>query len=64
VRIAVYTTAYRRIAERTVWNVPAGVRTEPLPLTDLKGRRLSNGMYHVTVLSPDDPVIAKWMVLR
>jgi len=64
VRMTVYTTAYRRVGDRTVRNIPAGVRQEPLPVTDLKGRPLANGLYYVVIGLPSGPVIAKWMILR
>lgn len=64
VRIDVFTTAYRRIAGKTLQSVPQGTRQEPLPLTDLKGRRLANGLYYVVVRTPYGSSVAKWMVLR
>lgn len=64
VDFAVFTTAYRRVAGKSLRDVPAGVIHEALPTTDPQGRSLANGVYHVIVRADGKTLAGKWMVLR
>jgi rhamnogalacturonan endolyase len=64
VSISVFTTAFRRVNEITLSNVPAGITNEALPLTDKEGTPLANGLYYVVVNTPQGRFVVKLMVLR
>jgi hypothetical protein len=63
-KIELFTTAYRKIASMNVGAAPVGVKNYPLPLRDLKGRPLSNGVYYVVVTSNTGSAIGKLMILK
>ena len=60
----IFTTAFRRVNEITLPNVPAGTTDVALPLTDQKGTPLANGIYYVVVHTSQGRFITKLMVLR
>ena len=64
VQISVFTTAFRRVNEITISNVPVGTTDVALPLTDQQGTSLANGLYYVVVRTSQGRFIAKLMVLR
>jgi len=64
VRIRLFTTAYRKIAE-TAWNtLPTGVSPVKVSLRDSRGRRLANGLYHIRVVSGAGEAGGKLLILR
>ena len=63
-KIEIYTTAYRRIASMNVGAAPVGIQNYQLPLRDLKGKKLSNGVYYVVVTSNTGSAIGKLMILK
>jgi hypothetical protein len=64
VQILVFTTAFRRVNEITLSNVPAGTTDVALPLTGQQGTPLANGLYYVVVRTSQGRFITKLMVLR
>jgi hypothetical protein len=64
VQISVFTTAFRRVNEITLPNVPAGTTDIALPLTDQRGKPLANGLYYVVVQTAQGRFIVKLMVVR
>jgi hypothetical protein len=64
VRIQLFTTAYRKVAETVLTTLPAGVTPVRVVLRDMKGKRLSNGVYYLRVMTGDAESIGKLVVLR
>jgi hypothetical protein len=64
VNIKVFTTAFRKVAEQTYSQVPAGVSTLSIDLKDKTGVPLANGLYYVVVRTPAGRTIAKLLILR
>jgi hypothetical protein len=64
VQISVFTTAFRRVNEVSLPNVPAGTTDIALPLTDERGKPLANGLYYVVVQTSQGRFIVKMMVIR
>jgi hypothetical protein len=64
VQISVFTTAFRRVNEVTLPNVPAGTTDIALPLADQGGKPLANGLYYVVIQTPQGRFVIKLMVLR
>jgi rhamnogalacturonan endolyase len=64
VQISVFTTAFRRVNEITLSNVPAGTTDVALPLTDREGTPLADGLYYVVVTTPQGRFVVKLMILR
>jgi hypothetical protein len=64
VTIEVFTTAFRRVNEITLFNVPAGLNDIALPLTDREGAPLANGLYYVVVQTPQGRFVTKLLILR
>ena len=64
VRIQLFTTAYRKINEIVLRDLPAGISTVKLQLRDVKGKRLANGVYYVRVLAGRSEAIGKLVILR
>jgi hypothetical protein len=64
VQISVYSTAFRRVNEIILPDVPAGTNDLSLPLTDRQGNPLANGLYYVVVQTPQGRSIIKLLVLR
>jgi len=64
VTIEVFTLAFRKVNEITLFNVPAGLSDIALPLTDGEGTPLANGLYYVMVQTSQNRFIVKLLVLR
>lgn len=64
VTVSVYTTAFRRVNEITLTNLPAGTTEEALPLMDRSGVPLANGLYYIVIQTPQGRFLAKLLVLR
>jgi len=62
--IQLFTTAYRKIGESTVNDVPVGIHSYPLPIKDLKGKQLANGVYYVVVTTSAGRAVGKLMILK
>jgi len=64
VDLKVFTTAFRKINQVSYPNIPAGLVTLSLPVTDEKGAPLANGVYYVLVTTRQGHAIAKLLILR
>ena len=64
VDLKVFTTAFRKINQISYPNIPAGLVTLSLPVTDEKGAPLANGIYYVLVTTRQGQAIGKMMVLH
>jgi hypothetical protein len=64
VRIQLFTTAYRKVAETVRTTLPVGVSPVKVVLRDMKGKRLSNGVYYVRLVTGDAESIGKLVVLK
>ncbi len=62
VTIKIFTTAYRRIYQRTWTFVPAG--TYSFSLDDFNLGATSNGLYYAVVTTPSDRWLSKLLILR
>jgi hypothetical protein len=63
-KIQLFTTAYRKVSETVMKDVPAGRRQVKLSLLDPKGRALAKGFYHLLVVSPHGRAIGKLLILK
>ncbi len=63
VSIEIFTTAFRKVADLTYYNVQPGVSV-PIPLADEWGTPLANGLYYVVVQTNRGRNILKLLVLR
>jgi hypothetical protein len=63
-RILIFTTAFRKINEMTLRQVPAGVTSVPYDLTDRWGGALANTVYYVIVRVDRERFVTKLMILR
>jgi hypothetical protein len=65
VTIKVFTTAFRRVYESTVRYVPAGPFQVAVDTNDFSGGRMpADGLYYMTVTTPLDRWILKFLILR
>lgn len=64
VDLLVFTTAFRRVNEIALANLPEGVTDAALPLTDSWGKPLADGLYYVVVGTPQGRLITRLLVLR
>jgi hypothetical protein len=64
VSIRLFTTAYRKVSETVLKDVPAGVHRVEISLRDPKGGMLANGCYHLVVVTPRGRAIGKLLILR
>ena len=64
VDIQIFTTAFRKINEIRLAQVPAGVTDYSLNLADRWGKPLANGFYYVIVTIDGKRTIGKLLILR
>jgi hypothetical protein len=64
VRVEIFTTAFRKVNEVDLSNVPAGTRLATIPLTDSHGSALANGVYYVVVVNQQGRAIGKLLILH
>ena len=64
VSVKVYSTAYRKILERTFAGLGAGITDLPLAVKDNSGIQLANGVYYIFVQAGNEQVMRKLLVLR
>lgn len=64
VRVEIFTTAFRKVNEVDLSNVPAGARFVTIPLTDSHGAPLANGIYYVVVVNQQGRAIGKLLILH
>jgi rhamnogalacturonan endolyase len=64
VHVEVFTTAFRKVNQISLVNVPAGPARVSLPLTDKNGSPLANGVYYLVVVNQQGRAIGKLLVLR
>jgi hypothetical protein len=62
--VEVFTTAFRKVNQISLVNVPAGPARVSLPLTDKNGSPLANGVYYLVVVNQQGRAIGKLLVLR
>lgn len=63
VKVQVFTTAFRKVQEKTYPGQPVGVPIS-LSLTDRKGNPLASGLYYVLVTWPQGRTIGKLLIIR
>jgi len=64
VRVAVFTTAYRKIAEWSFTNIKAGEWSVPLDPRDRRGAPLSDGLYYLVLTTPVRRYVLPLVLLR
>ena len=64
VSLKVFTTAFRKIQETDLSNVPSGVIQTPLNLTGPQGVPLANGLYYLLVTTRQGHAVGKLLVIR
>lgn len=64
ITIKLYTTSFRRIAEKTYSQLGPGILDIPLELKDSAGTHLANGFYYVAVEIDGKKTMLKMIVLR
>jgi len=64
VKIEIFTTAFRKVKEVTLTDLPAGPQNISIPLTDNEGDPLANGLYYVVVANQQGRAIGKLLVLK
>jgi hypothetical protein len=63
-RVLIFTTAFRKINEISLGQVPAGTQKTALQLTDRWGSPLANGVYYVVIRGDKERYTVKLMVIR
>lgn len=63
VRVEIFTTAFRKLQDRTFSNIPAG-QAVTITLTDRTGSALANGAYYIVVTTSRGRAIDKLLVMR
>jgi hypothetical protein len=63
VRIQVFTVSFRKVLDKTVPNIPAGVQDLTFPLVDKDGTALADGLYYVVVTANGKRWILKLLIL-
>lgn len=64
VEMKVFTTGFRKVKDKTLENVAAGINNLPLDLNDDWGKPLANGLYYVVLTTPENKYVLKLLVLR
>ncbi len=64
VKVEVFTLAFRKVNQITLFNVSAGILDISLPLTDRDGKPLANGLYYVVIQTPQGRFVTKLLVVR
>jgi hypothetical protein len=64
ISISLYTTAFRKVNEMVLGQLPAGTSNIPITLTDMSGKPLANGLYYVVVEINGQRSITKLLVIR
>ena len=64
VKVRVFTTAFRKVKEKTYNNVSAGLGNLTLDLSDNWGAPLANGIYFVLITTPDSKFERKLLILK
>ena len=64
VSVAIYTTAFRKVAELSLGSMPAGITDVTLNLTDRFGAPLANGLYYLWVQVDGKRTLLKLLILR
>lgn len=64
VDIQIFTTAFRKVNEIRLSQVPAGVMAYSYNLEDQWGKPLANGLYYVVVTANGQKMILKLLILR
>ncbi len=64
VRVEIFTLAFRKVNEIDLTQVPAGITSVTIPLKDMGGIPLANGLYYIIVQTPQGRLVTKLLVLR
>ncbi len=64
VKVKVFTTAFRKVNEKSVIQAVPGVLSIPLELQDSFGTPLADGIYYLIVLAPQGRLVGKLIILR
>jgi len=62
VRVQIYTLAFRKVEDKTVPHVPAGLSNLPIPLVDRWGKTLANGLYYLVVTANGKRWVLKLLI--
>jgi hypothetical protein len=63
VRVQIFTTAFRKVVDETIPDVPAGTSKLPVTLVDREGRPLANGLYYVVITANGKHWVLKLLIL-
>jgi hypothetical protein len=64
VKIEIFTTAFRKVREMPISNVPTGVLQTSVELKDNWGAPLASGLYYLVVTNGSDRAVGKILILR
>ncbi len=64
VKIQVFTTAFRKVKDSELTNVPAGVLQVSIDMKDNWGAPLASGLYYVVVTNGSNRAVGKILVIR
>ena len=64
VRLQIFTTAFRKVMEKSLGNLPAGVQQASFDLKDDKGTPLASGIYYVVLTDASRQSVGKLLLLR
>jgi len=62
VKIQIFTVAFRKVSDQTIFNVPSGTAKVPVRLVDLRGNALANGLYYIVVTANGKRWILKLLI--
>ncbi len=64
ISLKIFTTAFRKVQETTLSNVPAGMVQTQMDLVDKFGTPLANGFYYLLVTAPQGRSVGKILIFR
>ena len=64
VHVEIFTTAFRKVNQVDLSNVPAGAQLVSVPLTDSHGSPLANGIYYIVVVTQQGRAIGKLLASK
>ncbi len=60
--VKLFTTAFRKVWQTTVYNLGPGYHQVPLTLTATDGNPLANGLYYVVLTDRKNQAVGKWLI--
>jgi len=64
VKFLVFTTAFRKVLERPMGNLPAGLENFSMELKDQRGAALANGIYYLVVTNGSKRAVGKLLISK